>query len=647
MAGPGVARDVGQGLPDDAVGGDLDRGREVGDVTGHLDGHPEAGRDGGGLAADGTGEPDLVQCGRPQAVHEAPHLGEHPADVGPGRGQRRVGGREVAAGLDAGGVDPTRDGGERRAEAVVQVAAQPAALVLHRRDEQLAAALQLVGQPRGTGGGRRLTDDVGEQPLVGRAQTRRGTALRQEEPPDRLAAVRDGQGSGDLRARAVLDHEHLPATLAHLDADVREAEGRGERAGHLEELLVGRRGVFQAAREGGHHGVRVVTLPHHPSAHDTREAVSQWDVDGEHDDDGDGERLTAVERGVEEPRGAPEDDQVEHDRAHDQRTVDDRVAEQPVDVDQLGLGDADRDRGRRDGDGHDQPGRRPRPGQHPDAEHHEDVDDAGPQQPAHPGSLEPGRGAQPVHDHGDGRHEAHGEQEVGRPQQAGVDGIREGKGHHIEVEPLHRPRQRTVTRSRLRDASRHREEDDGQQGGGPERGDCGDAPAARRQPAVREEDEEQGQQQEEAGAEPLVDHEGERRALQGRLRVGREAEPRGGEAVEGPPDAEPGEKPAHQVPWVVGQHGRAGPGHDEGGDAGGPGRFQLEGQAVGCRHLEVDQDRRSAQGCGDGEHDRPRSNGTTVGGGGCGGLRSHAHRVPHMASRCLGSGVPVVPGHRR
>ena len=67
-------------------------------------------------------------------------------------------------------VQAERDTGERRAEAVVQVAAQPAALLLARGHEREPGLLQCGGHPRGVGGDAGLAGEVGEQPPVGGAE---------------------------------------------------------------------------------------------------------------------------------------------------------------------------------------------------------------------------------------------------------------------------------------------------------------------------------------------------------------------------------------------------------------------------------------------------------------------------------------------
>ena len=125
-------------------------------------------------------------------------------------------------------------------EPVVQVAAEPAALVLDGGDHPLAAALELGGELPGPGRGGGLAHDVGEQPLVGGAEPGAASAVAgEQQPADPLAPVGDRQGPGVGGTVAVLGDEQLPADLPDLDADVRRPERLRHRPRHLEQLRVG------------------------------------------------------------------------------------------------------------------------------------------------------------------------------------------------------------------------------------------------------------------------------------------------------------------------------------------------------------------------------------------------------------------------
>ena len=81
-----------------------------------------------------------------------------------------LGGLGVVVDQQPGGLELEHHAAERRTQPVVQVAADPAALLLAGGDEPLAALLQLLGQPAGAGRGRRLPDEVAEQLLVAAGQ---------------------------------------------------------------------------------------------------------------------------------------------------------------------------------------------------------------------------------------------------------------------------------------------------------------------------------------------------------------------------------------------------------------------------------------------------------------------------------------------
>jgi hypothetical protein len=99
-----VLHDVRERLRDDAVRRHLDRGRELRDVVGgHRHGQPGGGAV--GLLPDRPDEPDLVEGGRAEPVHEATYLPQHAAHLVPRRGQRVLRRSGVRGHDDAGQVD--------------------------------------------------------------------------------------------------------------------------------------------------------------------------------------------------------------------------------------------------------------------------------------------------------------------------------------------------------------------------------------------------------------------------------------------------------------------------------------------------------------------------------------------------------------
>ena len=67
-------------------------------------------------------------------------------------------------------VEREREAGERRPQAVVQVAADSATLLFAQLDEAAAGGLQLVGEADGMNGRRHLGCEVGDQAAVGLTQ---------------------------------------------------------------------------------------------------------------------------------------------------------------------------------------------------------------------------------------------------------------------------------------------------------------------------------------------------------------------------------------------------------------------------------------------------------------------------------------------
>ena len=92
----------------------------------------------GRLLAHRAGQAELVQRGRAQGVDDPAHVGHGPLDARGHAVQERVRGLGVAGQHAPRGVDGQDGAGERGAEPVVEVAPQPAALLLARGDEPFA-----------------------------------------------------------------------------------------------------------------------------------------------------------------------------------------------------------------------------------------------------------------------------------------------------------------------------------------------------------------------------------------------------------------------------------------------------------------------------------------------------------------------------
>ncbi len=268
VAGAGVPDGVGDRLDHDAVGGDLDGGRQRGQVVTGVHAGRQAGP--GGQPLDGLGaracQAELVQGGRAQPFDQAPDIDHGAADLLAEVVQ--LAGGAVAARREQRprGLGLQRQPGQRRADAVVQVPAQPAPFFLPGQDEALPRALQVLAEQPRVQRAAELPGQVVHQPFLGRAQrairhpvgqgtdrdavgqqwnagrTRVGTAIvpgtaAAAEPRARPAAAASA-GAGD----------DGPVEIA--DADVAQIQPGGELGdgGGQQPVDVG--GGFQAARRG-------------------------------------------------------------------------------------------------------------------------------------------------------------------------------------------------------------------------------------------------------------------------------------------------------------------------------------------------------------------------------------------------------------
>jgi len=165
--GGGVPDDVGQRLLGDAVGRHLDGRRQ--DREG--DRGSEHDRDPGilvpaGPLAQGRDQPQVVEHRRPQRVDEPADVDHRRPDVAvqlveQGIGRRGVGGHELA-----GGVQGQRLAGQLRAQPIVQVAPEPAPLLLPGANEALPRPPQVGAEADGVHRYPRLARQVVEQPPI-------------------------------------------------------------------------------------------------------------------------------------------------------------------------------------------------------------------------------------------------------------------------------------------------------------------------------------------------------------------------------------------------------------------------------------------------------------------------------------------------
>ena len=159
---------VGHCLDHDPVGGDLDSGRQRGQVVRGVHARRQAGADGQPLDGLGarTGKAELIQGRRTQPFDQAPDIDHGAADLL----------AEVAQ-LTGGAVGARREQcprglglecqpGQRRADAVVQVPAQAAPFFLPGQDEPFPGALQVLAEQPRVQRAAELPSQVVQQPLL-------------------------------------------------------------------------------------------------------------------------------------------------------------------------------------------------------------------------------------------------------------------------------------------------------------------------------------------------------------------------------------------------------------------------------------------------------------------------------------------------
>ena len=211
---PGVPDGVAHGLDGDAIGRHLDGGGELGQPYA-LHGHRRdvVGGESAGDLAYGFDQPQLVERGGPQAVADAPDLGHGALHlVGEGLDGVGVGAARLEVPTDPAQAEP--DSGEGRAEAVVQVATEPAAFLLLGADD-----LGTRAGRRGEPGRERLDSGSAEHPVL---------------------EGRDGDSCGEGRAEDHRDQGRRPAAAGwQAGGEHEEGAGRAERPDLGSGLAVG------------------------------------------------------------------------------------------------------------------------------------------------------------------------------------------------------------------------------------------------------------------------------------------------------------------------------------------------------------------------------------------------------------------------
>ena len=240
----------------------------------------------------------------------------------------------------------------------MQIVAEPASLLLARRDEPFAGLLEIAREVRSVHGGTGLRREVAEQPQIRLGQVVLACPRRHEQTAEGLAAVLERQRDRIGHRRPVHRHRARAARLVELDRGVRQSQGVRDRLDDAREGRARRRDVvLQALCEPRYDGVRIVALAVQETVHAALHADPHRLEQDRHDRRGDhGGSETALTR--EHGAGERKHPDVARDDARGQRAVQQRAPDDEVDLVQAVS--EDRDAGR-DGD-RDEPEDRDEPG---------------------------------------------------------------------------------------------------------------------------------------------------------------------------------------------------------------------------------------------------------------------------------------------
>ena len=377
----------------------------------------------------------------------------------------------------------------------------------------------------------------------------------------------------------------LPAPAVDLHPDVRHPERGGHRVGDRRELpraLVGR---LEGGGEPGDDVVGVVAVAEHDPPDGEPEPLPQRGVEDGGEQQHQQHRLALVEGVAEEGRQPGQHREVDADDEDRQRAVEDGPREEDVDRDHVRSHDRDRHRRRRhhhqqERHQHLERGQLDERGQRDDEEHHQHR----PEQPAHLAAVAAAAGAVA---RDDGRHREQEPEHAERAEHVGRD-VDDPRGHR------HAGRRQVDTGWDLRraagDHGRHdggRADQQHQQQADPAHGP---PPTGEEPPGGEEHEEHRGhdrQQRGEAQQEPQRERHARPRLVGGEAG----ADVRLGQPVEGPEQAEPGERPPEPVVRAGAQHQPREPGqHDAVGGVDPAGLRGDRGRPAGQRVAQVQHD---------------------------------------------------------
>ena len=280
-----------------------------------------------GVAAQGLGEPELVQGCRTEVARHPPYLVESEPGLADELGRERVLlgiGRASPQRLEA-----ERHPRQRGAEAVVEVASEPAPLLLPRGHERLPRPPELTQRLRAVGHGARLCRERAHEPGVARVEIRVASAQSELQHADVLASV--AQGIADRSPVAYTGGRCGVPLTCQGDGGERQVEGLAHRVDHLREHVLGvcRRG--EPVAEGAERLRRVLPRSVDPAV----DAMLQTGEPARQDHGGDG----CGECGEDPHVGQRSEQGSGHERrSHrrdDKQHIGHRAAQHPLDVEEV------------------------------------------------------------------------------------------------------------------------------------------------------------------------------------------------------------------------------------------------------------------------------------------------------------------------
>ncbi len=143
----------------------------------------------------------------------------------------------------------------------MQIATEPAALLLTRRDQSFPGTLNLSGQADSVSGGANLPGQVFQEPAVGAREGVAGGAGRERELSHRLCLVDEWQVE-EVRARsAICGGNAQRLALAQRDGDVWQLQRLGDGLDDRRQHRFRRQRCLQPSAEAGDDSVGIVTIP--------------------------------------------------------------------------------------------------------------------------------------------------------------------------------------------------------------------------------------------------------------------------------------------------------------------------------------------------------------------------------------------------